>query len=90
MYLHINKYDFASIESMFLSRGSPNGLDKWFAILEIVKSASNEEIKKSYRKMVRKYHPDKLRGVSKDIIKLAEDKFLRVQEAYEVIMKSRL
>ena len=40
--------------------------------------------------MVIKYHPDKLQGVSGDIVKLAEDKFLLVQQAYENIMKSRL
>ena len=39
--------------------------------------------------MVLKYHPDKLQGVSKEIIKLAEEKFLLVQKAYENIMKSR-
>ena len=88
-YLNINKYDFESIKSMFLSKGSANSLDKWFAILEIDKNASDVEIKKAHRKMVIKYHPDKLQGVSLDIIKLAENKFLLVQEAYENIMKSR-
>ena len=88
-YLNINQYDFESIKSMFLAKGS-NSLDKWFSILEIDKSASNEEIKKAHRKMVIKYHPDKLQGVSKDITKLAEEKFLLVQKAYENIMKSRI
>ena len=89
-YLNVNQYDFESIKSMFLTKGSANSLDKWFAILEIDKNASDEEIKKAHRKMVIKYHPDKLQGVSKDIIKLAEEKFLLVQHAYENIMKSRL
>ena len=87
-YLNINQYDFESIKSMFLNQGS-NSLDKWFSILEIDKSASNEEIKKAHRKMVIKYHPDKLQGVSEDIKKLAEEKFILVQEAYENIMKGR-
>ena len=39
--------------------------------------------------MVRKYHPDKLQGVSDDIVKLAEEKFLEVQKAYEIISKNR-
>ena len=39
--------------------------------------------------MVSKYHPDKLQGVSKDIVKLAEEKFLLVQKAYENIMKNK-
>jgi len=88
-YLNINQYDFESIQSMFLAEGSTNSLDKWFAILEIDKNASDIEIKKAHRKMVTKYHPDKLQGVSDDIVKLAEEKFLLVQQSYENIMKRR-
>ena len=88
-YLNINKYDFESIQSMFITHDGANSLDKWFKILEIDKTASDDEIKKAHRKMVIKYHPDKLQGVSQDIIKLAEEKFLLVQDAYENIMKSR-
>jgi DnaJ like chaperone protein len=88
-YLNINQYDFESIKSMFLTKGSANSLDKWFAILEIDKNATDVEIKKAHRRMVIKYHPDKLQGVSADIVKLAEEKFLLVQKAYENIMKSR-
>ena len=88
-YLNINQYDLESIKSMFLKGDSANNLDKWFTILKINKNASNAEIKKAHRKMVAKYHPDKLQGVSDDIVKLAEEKFLLVQQAYENIMKSR-
>lgn len=88
-YLNVNNYDFESIKSMFIDYGSSGGLEKWFKILEIDKSASDEEVKKAHRKMVIKYHPDKLQGVSKDIVKLAEEKFLLVQQAYEEIMKNR-
>ena len=87
--MNINQYDFESIQSMFIAQGSAHGLDKWFIILEIDKNASDSEIKKAHRKMVTKYHPDKLQGVSEDIVKLAEEKFLLVQQAYENIMKSR-
>ncbi|MAW31659.1 MAG: molecular chaperone DjlA [Flavobacteriales bacterium] len=87
-YLNINQYDFESIKSMFISKGD-NNLEKWYSILEIDKNASNSEIKKAHRKMVSKYHPDKLKGVGDDIVKLAEEKFLLVQQAYEEIMKSR-
>ena len=88
-YLNVNQYDFESIQSMFLIDGNSNSLDKWFTILEIDKDDSNDEIKKAHRKMVIKYHPDKLQGVSEAIVKLAEEKFLLVQQAYEEIMKSR-
>ena len=43
-----------------------------FLSLVKYKNASDSEIKKAHRKMVAKYHPDKLQGVSQDIIKLAE------------------
>ena len=89
-YLNINHYDFDSIKSMFLSQGSEDSLAKWFSILELDQNATNDEVKKAHRKMVIKYHPDKLQGVSEDIIKLAEEKFLLVQQAYEKIMKSRV
>jgi len=88
-YLNINQHDFESIQSMFIDQGSIYGLDKWFKILEIEENASDEEIKKAHRKMVMKYHPDKLQGVSEDIVKLAEEKFRLVQDAYENIMKSK-
>lgn len=89
MYLNINQYDFDSIKSMMLSDNNQSDLNRWYSILEIKPTASDEEVKKAHRKMVRKYHPDKLQGVSDDIVKLAEEKFLEVQKAYEVISKNR-
>ena len=86
-YMNINSYDFESIQSMFLSKGSNS--EKWYTILGITKDATDTEVKKAYRKMAVKYHPDKLIGVSDDIKKLAEEKFLVVKESYEQIMKSR-
>mgnify|MGYP001256217570 CR=1 FL=1 len=86
-YLNINEHDFKSIKSMFVK--SKSDLEKWFNILEISNNASDDEIKKAHRKMVMKYHPDKLQGVSTHIRKLAEDKFKNVQEAYEMILKHR-
>ena len=74
---------------MFMANKSGNNLDKWYKILEISKESSDAEVKKAYRKMAVKYHPDKLIGVSEDIKNLAEEKFLAVKEAYEQIMKSK-
>ena len=86
-YMNINSYDFESIQSMFLSKGSNS--EKWYTILGISKDATDTEVKKAYRKMAVKYHPDKLIGVSDDIKKLAEEKFLVVKESYEQIMNGR-
>ena len=51
----------------------------YYKILGVARTASAEDIKKSYRRLARKYHPD----VSKE--KDAEEKFKEVQEAYEVL-----
>src|SRR5512132_69174 len=51
----------------------------YYAILGVDRNASAEDIKKTYRKLARKYHPD----VSKE--KNAEERFKEVQEAYETL-----
>ena len=85
-YLGISQKDFASITAMF---GSKKTSEEFYDILEVKKDATDAEVKKAYRKMAVKYHPDKLQGVSNDIKRLAEEKFLLVKEAYEQIMKNR-
>lgn len=87
-YMNINSYDFESIKSMLLSKKSADS-EKWYKILGVNKNATDSEVKKAYRKMALKYHPDKLTGVSEDIKKLATQKFQAVKEAYEQINKER-
>ncbi|MCP4295336.1 MAG: DnaJ domain-containing protein, partial [Proteobacteria bacterium] len=53
------------------------------------KTATDAEVKTAYRKMVKKYQPDKLRNLGPEHIKGAEDKFRQVQRAYEHIQKER-
>jgi DnaJ like chaperone protein len=60
-----------------------------FKILEIESTATDDEVKKAYRKMAMKYHPDKVRGLGEQHEKSANEKFLKVQEAYEQIKKER-
>jgi curved DNA-binding protein len=54
----------------------------YYEILGLTRSADADEVKRAYRKLARKFHPD----VSKE--KNAEDKFKEVQEAYEVLRDS--
>lgn len=83
-YLNINPHDFNSIKAMFY-----NEVDSSYKILEIEKSATDAEVKNAYRKMVKKYHPDKLRNLGPEHVKGAEEKFRQVQNAYEHIQKER-
>ncbi len=58
-----------------------------YSILGISRDASDDEVKKAYRRLSRKYHPDaNINNPDKD---QAEEKFKQVQQAYEQIMKER-
>ena len=58
-----------------------------YKVLEIDPSASDEEVKKAYRRLSRKYHPDS--NMNSAHPEIAEAKFKEVQQAYEIIMKQR-
>ncbi len=83
-YLRVFYKDFESIRAMFIKE-SGNA----YKILEVNEDASVDEIKKAYRSMVKKYHPDKVRTQDEAIRKGAEEKFKEVQKAYEEIQRER-
>jgi DnaJ like chaperone protein len=83
-YLGVASSDFLSIKNMFIPE-----TDSSYKILEIEKSSSNDEVKKAYRRMAMKYHPDKVSHLGDDVRKSADEKFARVNEAYEKIKKER-
>ncbi len=83
-YLGIQMRDFESIKAMFFKNP-----DSAYKILEIERTATESEIKKAYREMVKKYHPDKLQHMDEVYRKGAEDKFRKVQEAYEQLQKEK-
>ena len=58
-----------------------------YSILGISRDASDDEVKKAYRKLSRKYHPDA--NIDNPNKEQAEEKFKQVQQAYEQIMKER-
>lgn len=80
----VSRHDFESIKAMFV-----DAVGGAYKILEIDKNASNDEVKKAYRKMVKKYHPDKVITENEAIKRGAEEKFKEVQKAYEQIQKER-
>jgi DnaJ like chaperone protein len=57
--------------------------------LEIEPSASDEEVKKAYRRMAMKYHPDKVANAGEQIRQQATEKFRMINEAYETIKAMR-
>ena len=83
-YLGISSRDYESIKAMFYDSS-----DNAYKILEITKGATVDEIKKAYRKMAKKYHPDKVIHLGKEHQIGAEEKFRQVQKAYEQLQKER-
>lgn len=85
-YMGISMPDYESIKAMFHRRHEPSSSYK---ILEIDPSASDEDVKKAYRKMAVKFHPDKVSHLGEEFQTAAKEKFQKVQQAYEDIKKRR-
>jgi DnaJ like chaperone protein len=84
-YLGVSKPDFMSIKAMFVVQND----DSVYQILEIPQTATDDEVKKAYRKMAVKYHPDKVSHLGPEHQKAANEKFQHLNEAYERIKKER-
>jgi DnaJ like chaperone protein len=83
-YLGINIQDFQSVTSMFINDNSSA-----YKILGIGPEATDEELKKAYRKMATKYHPDKVAHLGQEVVVGAQEKFQQLNAAYETIKKER-
>ena len=83
-YIGLSKSESDSIFAIFRPNNESN-----YKILEIDPSATDEEVKKAYRKMAVKYHPDKVATLGEDVQKAAEEKFKAVAQAYDAICKER-
>ena len=60
-----------------------------YSILGVSKDASAEDLKKAWRKLSLKYHPDKVHYLGEEVQKAAHEKFQKVNEAWETIKKQR-
>ena len=83
-YMGVTHADYQSIHAMFVK--DPH----WaYDVLEITKNATDSEIKKAYREMAKRHHPDKVGHLGDDIKRAATEKFQKVNMAYEEIKKQR-
>lgn len=83
-YLGISLKDFEGIKTMFYDQ-SINA----YKVLEIEEAVSDAEVKRAYRAMVKKHHPDRVAHLGPEHKKGAEEKFRKIQEAYEYIQNKR-
>jgi DnaJ like chaperone protein len=82
--LGIPAVEFESLRNMFY-----RNVDSDYKILGIEESATDDEVKKAYRKMAVAHHPDKVAHMGDEYLKGAQEKFQRIQDAYEAIKKRR-
>lgn len=82
--IRLNASDATSVISMYYKDANSA-----YAVLEISPSATDDEVKAAYRRMAMKNHLDKVASLGPDVQKAAEEKFRKIQEAYETIKKQR-
>ena len=84
--MRIKTEDYNSLAAMYSKAKDIN----WaYTVLEIEPTATDEEVKKAYRRMAMKYHPDKVANAGEEIKQQATEKFRTINEAYEHIKTLR-
>lgn len=82
----VTETDRISIAAMFVRQTNK---DWAYEVLEISPDATDEDVKKAYRRMAMKYHPDKVNALGEDMKHSATEKFRKVKEAYDAIKQQR-
>lgn len=84
--MSVQNADYQSLLALYQRHKDIN----WaYTALEIDSTATNDEVKKAYRRMAMKYHPDKVANAGEEIRKQATEKFRGINEAYEHIKVQR-
>ena len=80
----VSSVDFESVKNMFY-----RNVNSDYAVLGLTETATDEEVKKAYRQMAIKFHPDKVASMGEEFQKGAKEKFQKIQDSYEAIKKRR-
>jgi len=83
-YMGISQKDYESIKAMFIKDTGTA-----YQILEVSPNVTDEELKKAYRDLAKKHHPDKVSHLGEEVKMAAEEKFTRLNAAYEAIKVER-
>lgn len=79
----------SSYQSSGYSSSSSATRKNSYKVLGLDSTATDEEVKKAYRRLAMKYHPDKVEGMGEEVKKNAEAQFREINEAYEQIKAAR-
>ena len=83
-HLKVNQKDVDAIMAIFVK-----DTNSYYKILELEPSSSDQEVKKAYRSMATRFHPDKVQHLGPEFQKMAEEKFKAINEAYQQIRSER-
>lgn len=104
--LGISRFEFAQIDMMVRARYQAAGagraragsgtartrsLKDAYAVLGVTQQANNDEVKKAYRRLMNRHHPDKLvaKGLPEEMMKMASEKTYEIKSAYDQIRAAR-
>ena len=100
-HLGFSRAELERLEAMIRAAGSFHGargsyqpatdLSQAYAVLNVAPDASDDEIKRAYRRLMNQHHPDKLvaKGLPEEMMKLATEKTHEIRQAYEQIRAAR-